>query len=170
MQLFTKTTAMLKEMMLRILPFFLLGSFISLTVNAQDCEKFKALMGKMDQALAEKNPALLAEIYHTDAVRIINGVKIEGLKALQEDAANFYKNVPDAVGTNNDVICSGDYLVVRWTGTGTPYEAPKAVKVTGITIYKTVDGKVKEEWEEYNDLSMMKQLGFELKPPGDGKN
>lgn len=155
---------------IKILTFFLVGFFISSTLNAQDCEKFKALLKKADQALAEKNPDLLAEFYHTDAVRTLSGEKLDGFEAIRQNAAEFYKNVPDAVGTNHDIICSGDYFVVRWSGTGTPVGAPKAVNVTGITMYKVVDGKVKEEWEEFSDLSLMMQLGFELKPPGDDKN
>ena len=145
---------------------FLFAGFICLTVTAQDCDQYKALMKKADQALAEKNSELLAEVYHTDAVRHLSGAKFEGLEAIKKDAEEFYKNVPDAVGTNQEVLCSGDFLIVRWSGTGTPVGAPKPGKVTvsGITIYKIVDGKVKEEWEEISQLSMFMQMGFELKP------
>ena len=121
---------------------------------------------KFNLALEEKNADLLADAYHADAVRTLSGDRLEGLSAIQKNAAEFYKNVPDAVGTNHEILCSGNFLVARWTGTGTPNGSPKSISVTGIRMYKIIDGKVKEEWEEFSDLSLMMQMGFELKPPG----
>jgi predicted ester cyclase len=34
------------------------------------------------------------------------------------------------------------------------------VEVTGIGIYHIVEGKIVEEWVEYNMLSILKQLGL----------
>ena len=83
----------------------------------------------------------------------------------QPDSQLGWVNIPDASGTNRDVICTDDQVVVRWEGTGTPKGSTEKVSVTGITIMKVVKGKVVEEWEEMNSLSLMMQMGYELKPP-----
>ena len=125
----------------------------SFSLTAQDCGH-QALLDKLDKAMMEKDVTLLADAYHNDAVRYTQQGPEKGLEQIKERAAEFYKNIPDAEGKNVDVICSGDYAIVRWEGKGTPTGSPKMVNVTGITIYKIVDGKVAEEWEEMNSISM----------------
>ena len=119
----------------------LLLTFFSASLFAQDC-KYQALIDKMDKAMMEKNSDRMAEFYHTDAVRHTQEGTVEGLEKIKEQTAEFYKNVPDAEGKNLDIICQGDYAVVRWEGKGTPKGAPKMLSVTGITIYKMKDGKI----------------------------
>lgn len=140
--------------------------FASTSIQAQGCPH-QGVLDKLDKALMEKNADLLAEVYHEDAVRHLQGENEEGLAKIQENAKTFYTNIPDAKSTTHDVVCSGDMVVVRWEGTGHPNGSPNMVKVTGLTMYKIVNGKVAEEWEEMSSLSLMMQLGYELKPPGD---
>ena len=135
------------------------------------CDEHKALLDLMERASAEKNASLLDQVYHENAVRHSQNGKEEGLTLMKKNAEEFYKNIPDAVGKNIDVICQGNKLVARWTGEGTPNGAPKKVKVTGITIYEIKDGKIIEEWEEMSMLSLMMQMGYKLTPPeGAGGN
>lgn len=142
----------------------------ALPLTAQNCEQHQALLEKMDKGMMEKDVALMDDIYHADAVRHTPEGKVEGLAKIKEQAAQFYQDVPDAKGENLDVICTDDYLVTRWLGQGTPQGAPQMVRVTGITISKVKDGKIAEEWEEMNTMSLMMQLGYELQPPGASKN
>lgn len=142
----------------------LLLATVTLTLSAQ-CDGHQALIDKMDKAMAEKNPALLDDVYTADAVRHTQQGDEVGLEQIKASAAQFYENIPDASGTNRDVICTDDQVVVRWEGTGTPKGSTEKVSVTGITIMKVVKGKVVEEWEEMNSLSLMMQMGYELKPP-----
>jgi len=58
--------------------------------------------------------------------------------------------------------------VDRGTNTGTGNGQPatgKTAELRGITIWRIVDGRIKEEWSAYNELSSMQQLG--LMPPAD---
>ena len=142
----------------------LLLTFFSASLFAQDC-KYQALIDKMDKAMMEKNSDRMAEFYHKDAVRHTQEGVVEGLEKIKAQTAEFYENIPDAEGKNLDIICQGDYAVVRWEGKGTPKGAPQMVTVTGISIYKIKDGKIAEEWEEMNSLSLMMQMGYELKEP-----
>jgi predicted ester cyclase len=40
----------------------------------------------------------------------------------------------------------------------------KTVTISIFTVFRLVNGKIAEEWEIYDDLGMMQQLGMELKP------
>lgn len=134
--------------------------------NAQ-CDTHKAIIDNLNKALIEKNPDILAKVYHADAKRQLADASFDGLAAIQEEVRKFYADVPDASAVYEDVICSGDKIIRRWTGSGTPKNLGKEIKVTGITIYQVKDGKVIREWEEMSTLSFMQQMGFELKPPGE---
>jgi len=42
----------------------------------------------------------------------------------------------------------------------------KKVELSGITIWRIVKGKIKEEWSAFDQLSLMQQLGLLDKKPG----
>jgi predicted ester cyclase len=78
----------------------------------------------------------------------------------------FRTAFPDLAISNEDVITSGDKVVLRWTGRGTHEGelmgiAPtgKEVEFSGIEVLRVVEGKVVERWGEGNDLEIMQQLG-----------
>ena len=65
-------------------------------------------------------------------------------------------------------------VVTRWTATGSHQGhfmgiAPtgKRFTITGISIHRIADGKIVEEWQEWDSLGLMQQLGvvptFELR-------
>jgi predicted ester cyclase len=64
------------------------------------------------------------------------------------------------------LIVTEDTVVGRWTASAThsgdlPGLAPtgKPIKISGITIYRFVESKISEAWEELNMLGMWQQLG-----------
>jgi len=72
---------------------------------------------------------------------------------------------PDHHQTIHDWIAENDKVVTRWTVQGTHQGeyagiAPtgKTVKITGIDIFRVVDGKIVEVWAEVNMPDMMEQL------------
>jgi steroid delta-isomerase-like uncharacterized protein len=72
---------------------------------------------------------------------------------------------PDHHQTIHDWIAEGDKVVTRWTAQGTHLGeyggiAPtgKQVKITGMDIFRIVDGKIVEVWAEVNMPGMMEQL------------
>jgi predicted ester cyclase len=82
---------------------------------------------------------------------------------------------PDSHVTIDDVIATGDKVVVRysWTGThqhvwdfaleGIPMNAPptgKALWDRGIAIFRVADGKIVEMWSEWTKLELAQQLGL----------
>ena len=140
------------------------------TLGHAQCPEHKVLMDRLDKAMAEKDASILAEVYQPNAKRHHPEGTTEGIAKIQEEAKQFYADVPDAKGETVDLFCAGDKIVARWIGTGTPKGSPRKVNVTGITIYHLQDGKIIEEWEELNSMSMMMQLGFTLTPPAEAGN
>jgi predicted ester cyclase len=70
-----------------------------------------------------------------------------------------------------DIIASGDRLVVRYTVRSTYrggyLDLPpggQAVRETGIIIFRLAGGRVAETWFEGNDLEVAQQLGGKVMP------
>ena len=93
--------------------------------------------------------------------------------SFEEDQAalkGWHQAFPDVVITAEKLIAEGDLVTVYWiargtntgAGNGLPATGKKA-ELAGITIWRIVDGKIKEEWSAFDQLSMMQQLG--LLPP-----
>src|ERR687898_607991 len=75
---------------------------------------------------------------------------------------------PDLKITIEDAIAEGDQVVTRYTIRGThqgeteEFGPPtgKQMELRGITIHRFEDGKIVEEWEAYDNLSVLQQLGL----------
>lgn len=73
---------------------------------------------------------------------------------------------PDLRFTTDDLIAEGDRVVVRYHFQGTHLgefqgmpPTRKRVSYTGILIYRMADGKIAEQWTEFDLLSFLRQLG-----------
>jgi len=69
--------------------------------------------------------------------------------------------VPEKLIAEDDLVTI--YWIARGTNTGTGNGLPatgKKAELAGITIWRIVDGKIKEEWSAFDQLSMMQQLGL----------
>jgi steroid delta-isomerase-like uncharacterized protein len=90
--------------------------------------------------------------------------------SLEQDQAalkGWHQAFPDVVVVPKKFIAESDLVTIYWvargtntgTGNGLPATGKKA-ELTGITIWRIVDGKIKEEWSAFDQLSMMQQLGL----------
>ena len=88
----------------------------------------------------------------------------EGLKRFNAEAAVAFPDVRVAI---EDLVAERDEVVVRWTLRGT-HEGElrggipatgQRVEVSGITISRIRDGKLVENWGNYDLLGMLQQLG-----------
>ena len=74
---------------------------------------------------------------------------------------------PDMNMTVEEVIAVGDKVVTRWVSEGThkadlpglPATGKHVSGVEGIVISRVENGQIVEEWESFNELGMMQQLG-----------
>ena len=89
---------------------------------------------------------------------------------LEEDQTalkGWHQAFSDIAIVPEKLIAEGDLVTVYWiargtntgTGNGLPATGKKA-ELAGITIWRIVDGRIKEEWSAFDQLSMMQQLGL----------
>ncbi len=79
---------------------------------------------------------------------------------------------PDMSATVEDAVAEGDKDVTRVTLRGTHQgeveelgpPTGRRVEIEGITIHRLGDGKIVEEWNSYDNLSLMQQLGLVPSP------
>ncbi len=83
----------------------------------------------------------------------------------------FYSSFPDYKHGVEDVFAVGDRVVARLSYSGTFKDGfmgfePNGLsfKYVGVHVFQFVDGKVSTFWGVEDELGMMTQLGFELKP------
>jgi steroid delta-isomerase-like uncharacterized protein len=141
--------------------------FASIACASSLQEQNKALAKRAFEELLSKGRFELAEqLYAKDFVN--HGIHRE--ITLDEDQAalkGWHQAFPDLSIAPDKLIADGDLVAVYWiargtnTGAGNGLPATgKKVEQSGITIWRIVDGKIKEEWSAFDQLSMMKQLGL----------
>ena len=86
---------------------------------------------------------------------------------------NNWRVVPDIHWKLEEIIAEGNKVVGRFTAEGTQKEelfgvppSGKKFESGGIFIVNIKNGKIIEQWEDYDLLGMMMQLGMEIKPSG----
>jgi steroid delta-isomerase-like uncharacterized protein len=130
-------------------------------------EQNKALAKRAFEELLSKGKFELAEqLYAKDFVN--HGIHRE--ISLAEDQAalrGWHQAFSDISIMPEKLIAEGDLVTIYWiargtntgTGNGLPATGKKA-EMAGITIWRIVDGKIKEEWSAFDQLSLMQQLGL----------
>jgi steroid delta-isomerase-like uncharacterized protein len=91
---------------------------------------------------------------------------IRGKQGFRDFVQTYLGGFPDGRITVDTQIAEGDIVVNRWTGRGTNTgelmgmpPTGKQVTVTGITIARIEDGKLQEDWSNWDTLGMLQQLG-----------
>ena len=89
------------------------------------------------------------------------------LKEDQEAAKGWRDAMPDLKVTVVMMIAEGDLVTVLWTAEGTNTGEGNGLPATGrkvagrgITIWRIANGKIREEWSEFDQLRLMQQLGL----------
>ena len=93
--------------------------------------------------------------------------------SLQEDQAAVHwekQALPDLKIAVNRMVAEGDLVTVMWTlrGTNTAAASPlpatgAKLEVRGITVWRIVDGRVREEWTEFDMLRVVRHVAEQLK-------
>ena len=94
------------------------------------------------------------------------GRELQGTEQNRQFIGSLRAAFPDVHYTVEDQIAEGDKVVVRYRFRGTHLGAfqgmpptGKQVTYTGILIYRIVDGKIAEQWTEFDLLGFLRQLG-----------
>lgn len=146
--------------------FLLAGSLFASSLQEQNKAVAKSAF---EEILSNGHFELADQLYARDFVN--HGIRRDA--SLEEDQAalkGWHQAFSDVVVEPRKLIAEGDLVTVYWvargtnTGTGNGLPATgKKVELAGITIWRIADGKIKEEWSAFDQLSMMRQLG--LLPP-----
>jgi steroid delta-isomerase-like uncharacterized protein len=130
-------------------------------------EQNKAIAKRaFEEILSHARYELTDQLYAKDFVN--HGVHSNA--SLEEDQAalkGWHQAFSNIAIVPEKLIAEDDLVTIYWiarginTGTGNGLPATgKKVELAGITIWRIVDGKIKEEWSAFDQLSMMKQLGL----------
>jgi predicted ester cyclase len=98
-------------------------------------------------------------------------MELHNLDELKNLVNGFASAFHDTKMTIKDQIAKDDTVVTRFDYEGVHKgkfaELPstgKKVKIAGISIMRLVKDKIIDEWEVFDELGLMQQLGMELKP------
>jgi steroid delta-isomerase-like uncharacterized protein len=139
------------------------GQLFSSTLQEQN----KAIAKRAFEEILSRGRYELAEqLYAKDFIN--HGIRSNS--SLEEDQAalkGWHAAFPDVIIVPEKLIAEDDLVTIYWiargtntgTGNGLPATGKKA-ELAGITIWRIVDGKIKEEWSAFDQLSMMRQLGL----------
>ena len=131
-------------------------------------EESKALARRSWELVSQRNPDLLEEVYAADLVWHEPDQDVQGIEEAKQYLSMYLTAFPDLNTTVEDAMAEGEKAVTRWTISGThqgeieEFGPPtgRPVEIKGITIHRIEDGKIVEEWERYDNLSIMQQLGL----------
>ena len=129
-------------------------------------EANKALARRVIEELFTKHNVELIDEFFPDCVYRASAVGELSGEAYKQFLTQVLAAFPDGRWTVEDQVAEGDKVVTRWSFTGIHRRnlmgiAPtgKQVTTSGVMIDRIVGGKIAEEWEEYDALGMMQQLG-----------
>ncbi len=121
----------------------------------------------VQEAINQRNMDVLDEIFAPEFVdhTAVPG-QAPGVEGLKQFFTMMDAGFPDFRAVVEDVIAEGDEVAIRFTFHGTHQgefmDIPptgRRVTMSGIDIFRVVDGKVVELWGQEDVLGMMRQLG-----------
>src|SRR5262245_53653523 len=131
-------------------------------------EANKAIARREVEMFSSGDFSIADEIYSEDYVGHdpTKSEPIRGVEGAKEEAAGYRGAFSDLQLTIDHQVAEGEYVVTRWTATGTHDGeldglAPtgRSATTSGISITRIVDGKIVEDHTEWNALGLMTQLG-----------
>jgi len=143
--------------------FLVVGSLFASPLQEQN----KAIARRaFEEILSRGRFELAAELYAKDFVN--HGIhRNASLEEEQAALKGWHQAFSDISIVPEKLIAEGDLVTIYWlargtnTGTGNGLPATgKHAELAGITIWRIVDDKIKEEWSAFDQLSMMQQLGL----------
>jgi predicted ester cyclase len=137
-------------------------------MSAQENKEKARLM--MEEAFGQGKLEVIDEILDPDFVCYDPNSEsgaVRGAETIKQEIEWFRNAIPDLTYTVEDQVAEGDKVVSRYTATGTHQGeffgvAPTGnrIEMSGIQIDRfDENGRMVEEWPEYDMLGAMKQMG-----------
>jgi steroid delta-isomerase-like uncharacterized protein len=120
-----------------------------------------------DEVWHQGNFGVMSELFAPNFVRHDpGGIENRGVKQAEKFMRRLLAAFPDEHYTIDDVIAADDKVVTRYHCQGTHLgdslgfpATKKKVSYSGILIQRFEDGKIVEQWTEFDQLSLFQQLG-----------
>jgi steroid delta-isomerase-like uncharacterized protein len=136
--------------------------------HSMSAEENKALARRSWELANQGNLDALEEVYAAEAVIHEPDRDLQSLQEAKQYVGIYFNAFPDLRFTVEDEMAEGDKVVTRWTGRGTHQgeieefgpATGRQIEIEGITIHRIEGGKIVEEWERYDNLSILQQLGL----------
>jgi steroid delta-isomerase-like uncharacterized protein len=130
-------------------------------------EANKAVLQRfVEEVMNKKNLAAIDDLYAADAVEHVPGGPPLDREGAKQFLAMLLTAFPDLHETIEDAIAEEDRVVTRSTYRGTHKgefqgipPTGKQVTITGIHLTRVADGKMVEDWANFDQLGMLQQLG-----------
>ena len=123
---------------------------------------YDEVVNKGDLAAVDEIIAADYVSHHNDPAHLPKGP--DGVKAF---ISMTRQGFPDLHLTVNDLFVQGDQIASRWTMEGTHtgdwFGAPPSGKRAswwGVAITRFADGKIAEDWYNFDQVSLLQQLGI----------
>jgi steroid delta-isomerase-like uncharacterized protein len=123
----------------------------------------------LEEGFGQGKVEVVDEVLHSDFVcwdPNSDTGEIRGAQTIKGEIEYFRNAVPDLTYTVEDQIAEGDRVVTRYTTRGTHQGeffgvagTGKPIEMTGISIDRFEEGRLVEEWPEYDLLGAMRQVG-----------
>ena len=140
-----------------------LASLSSLLVGAVACAP-RVTMVERNKEVARRAFAEVLEKGHFEVVSEVYAPDFRNGKAtLEEDMAalrTWHSVLPAGMTIRPDlVVGEGEYVTVLWTAVATV--KGRQLNGRGITIWRFENGRIREEWSQFDQERWMRELGLE---------
>ena len=134
-------------------------------------EENKAILRRVnEEVFTQGNLALVDELLSPNYLLHdpgIPGGELRGTESFKQQWVSMFRTAfPDLQLSVEDQVAEGDRVATRYTARGTHRGelmgiAPtgKQVTITGITVDRISGGKIEEEWNNFDQLGVLRQLG-----------
>jgi predicted ester cyclase len=134
----------------------LVRRYIEEILSANKMEKLDEMLGP---DFTDSTPGALGSETGPDIIRAAQG-RIRGL-------------FPTVQYQVDDLVAEGDKVVARYTVRAATKEEEglpsQKVEITGMTLFRIADGKIREVWIINDQMELYRQLGFTIQPPESSK-
>jgi steroid delta-isomerase-like uncharacterized protein len=111
------------------------------------------------------------EVFSKDYLGHLPLMNVHGPEEFKNLVKVYLQAFPDVHLSVEDTFGSGNRVTVRWISRGTHLgemmgipPSNNKIEVMGISIFRMTAGQVAEEWEGFDTLGMMQQIGAIPKP------
>ncbi|MBM3944319.1 MAG: ester cyclase [SAR202 cluster bacterium] len=119
-----------------------------------------------DEVIDQGKLHLVEELYQPTVVWHGPGAEYRGWAGMKELYGSFAPAFPERTYDYEFMRFTEDSIVGRWVLRGVHRGAimgvaptGRRITVTGITVHRFEDGRIAEEWEEFDALGLLRQLG-----------